>query len=199
MGWVESPPYFCGASEMAQDVAIEYIKTTIGSFPGHKFERWAGANKATLNTGQAPGSLRYMLEVYMDDFISCIISTSKQQIKHVARSILHGIHDVFPPSVDDERDPISLKKLQKGNGTYDTTKCLLGFEFNGVKKTMWLEETKRATLLTILHQWIRGATKSCRGIPFVEFKSVTSKLRHTFTALREGRGLLSPCNWVIQK
>jgi hypothetical protein len=70
----------------------------------------------------------------MDDFISCIISTSKQQIKHVARIILHGIHDVFPPSADNERDPISLKKLQKGNGTHDTTKCLLGFEFNSFKK-----------------------------------------------------------------
>ncbi len=105
----------------------------------------------------------------MDDFISAIIPTSKEQIKHVARGNLHGIHDVFPPSKDDERDPILLKKLKKGEGTYDTTKCLLGFDFDGVNKTMWLEESKCAALLTILHQWIRGATKACRGIPFADF------------------------------
>jgi hypothetical protein len=117
----------------------------------------------------------------------------------VARGILHGIHDVFPPSKDDEQDPISLKKLKKGEGTYDTTKCLLGFDFNGVNKTMWLEESNRAALLTILHQWIRGAMKAGRGIPFADFKSITAKLRHAFTALREGCRLLCPCNWVIRK
>ena len=41
--------------------------------------------------------------------------------------------------------------------------------------------------------------KAKRGIPFAEFESVISKLRHAFTALREGRGLLSLCNWIIQR
>ncbi len=135
----------------------------------------------------------------MDNFIACIIPTTKQQVEHVARSILHGIHDVFPPSEDDGMDPILNKKLRKGEGTFETSKCLLGFEFNGVNKTIWLEDKKRASLLQILHQWIRGAAKGKRGIPFAEFESIIAKLRHTFTALREGRGLLSPCNWVIQK
>jgi hypothetical protein len=194
MGWVKSPPYFCAASEMARDVAVTYIKTTVGGLPVHKFEQWAGADQATVNETHLVGPLRYVLKVYMDDFISAIIPTSQEQIEHVARGILHGIHDVFPPSRDDKQDPISLKKLKKGDRTYNTTKCLLGFDFNGVTKTMWLKESKCAALLTILHQWIRGATKAGRGIPFVDFESVTAKLRHAFTALREGRGLLSPCN-----
>jgi hypothetical protein len=54
------------------------------------------------------------------------------------------------------------------------------------------------TLLTILHQWIRGATTAHQGIPFAEFESVTSKLRHAFTALPAARGLLSPCNWFLK-
>ena len=143
--------------------------------------------------------MRYMLEVYVNDFISAIVPTSREQIKHVTRGILHGIHDIFPPSEDDDRDPISLKKLKKGEGIYDTTKCLLGFKFDGVTKTIWLEEPKWATLLTILHKWIRGATRAGCGIPFAEFESVIAKLRHAFTALQEGRGLLSPCNWVMRK
>ena len=199
MGWVESAPYFCAASETARDVAVDYIETAIGSLPQHKFAHWAGAATTFVNKGDSDAALRYVLEVYVDDFISCIIPTTKQQVEHVARGILHGIHDVFPPSEDDSKDPVSAKKLRKGDGTFETTKCLLGFDFDGVNKTLWLEEAKRASLLTILHQWIRGATKTRRGIPFSEFESVIAKLRHAFTALREARGLLSPCNWIIQK
>jgi hypothetical protein len=49
MGWVESAPYFCAASETAQDVAAEYIKTKTGSLPEHKFEAWAGTDTAMVN------------------------------------------------------------------------------------------------------------------------------------------------------
>jgi hypothetical protein len=37
MGWVESPPNFCAASKTAQDVAMQYRETAIGSLPSHKF------------------------------------------------------------------------------------------------------------------------------------------------------------------
>ena len=199
MGWVEPAPYFCAASETARDVAVEYIETEIGSLPPHKFKHWAGSANTKINTTRKDDTLWYVLEVYINDFILCIIPTTRQQVKHVARVVLHGIHDVFPPSIDDTKDPISAKKLRKGEGTFESTKCLMGFDFDGVNKTIWLEEATRALLLTILHQWIRGTTRARRGIPFAEFESVTAKLRHAFMALWEGRGLLSPCNWIIQR
>ena len=37
MGWVESPPYFCAASETARDIATEYTDMPVGSLPSHKF------------------------------------------------------------------------------------------------------------------------------------------------------------------
>jgi hypothetical protein len=61
-----------------------------------------------------------------------------------------GIHDVFPGNIVDNDDSISLKKLQKGEGTYSTLKTLLGFDFDRTWKTLWLEEEKRAKLLTTL-------------------------------------------------
>ncbi len=112
----------------------------------------------------------------MDDYISAIKPTSKAQIIPVARGILCKIHDVFPLSNDNSKDPISAKKLQKGNGTFESKKCILGFNFDGNSKLIWLEEEKRAALLTILHQWLRGATKSKQGIPFAKFESMTEKL-----------------------
>jgi hypothetical protein len=37
MGWIESPPYFCAASETGRDVADQYIETPVGSRAPHKF------------------------------------------------------------------------------------------------------------------------------------------------------------------
>jgi hypothetical protein len=165
MGWVESAPYFCAASETARDVAVDYIETKIGTLPKHKFEHWAGSETALVNDGQQNDKLSYVPEVYVNDFISYIVPTTRRQVKHVARRILHGIHDVFPPSKDDAKDLISAKKLNKGEGTFETTKCLLGFDFDGVNKTTWLEEDKLASLLTILYQCTQGTTKAKRGIP----------------------------------
>jgi hypothetical protein len=122
----------------------------------------------------------------MDDYIAAIIPMSKAQITHITRGILHGIHDVFPPSTNDSKDPILAKKVQKGDSTFEKKKCILGFNFDGDSKTMWLEEEKRAALLTILHQWLRGATKLKWGIPFTEFDSVMVKLRHAFMGLCTG-------------
>ncbi len=66
------------------------------------------------------------------------------------------------------------------------------------KKTTWLEFAKRNQLLTILHSWIRTSEQSAHGIPFKEFESVLAKIRHAFTALPVGLGLLSPCNEVLR-
>ena len=70
------------------------------------------------------------------------------------------------------------------------------FFFDGIKKTIWLEEEKRNALLTILHGWIRGSTRGT-GIPLLEFQSVTSKLQHAFIPIPRSNGLLSPCNEIL--
>jgi hypothetical protein len=64
-----------------------------------------------------------------------------------------GIHDVFPADSVNSNDPIFKKKLQQLDGEYSTTKNILGFDFNGINKTIWLEEVKPAHLLTVLHGW----------------------------------------------
>jgi hypothetical protein len=83
MGWVESPTYFCAASETARDVAAEYIETPVGSLPAHKFEAWVGAQAARLQRSSAENGLLYVVEVYVDNFIVAIIPTTREQITHV--------------------------------------------------------------------------------------------------------------------
>ncbi|KAL7533277.1 hypothetical protein ACHAWF_011989 [Thalassiosira exigua] len=198
MGWVESPTYFCAASETARDVIDQYVETPVGALPPHKFQQHSEgtAEFEALPEGGAENPLRYMNEVYVDDFMSLAVATSKAQLRHVAAAVMTGIHDVFPPAEKDKEDPISFKKLEKGESQFALQKELLGFDFDGEAHTLWLAEEKRAALLLTLKGWIRGAANGRGGIPYPVFDSVVQKLRHAFTAIPEGKGLLSPCNRV---
>jgi hypothetical protein len=202
MGWVESPPYFCAATETSKDVAMDYSEMPINSLPQHKFVKYTISDPeydALPESQKSNKGYVYMLEVYVDDFMSLIIPVSQEQIRHVATAVMTGIHDVFPPDDDDNNDPISEKKLKKGEGTYSTRKTLLGFNFNGEEKTMQLEEAKQEKLLTILKGWIRTGKCGTTGIPFTEFESTIAKIRLTFTCIPAGVGLLSPCNRLLAK
>ncbi len=82
MGWVESPPYFCAASETARDIAMDYTNTKVGSLPTHKFTNYTrGDEEATqlpVTDAHPKGSLRYNVEVYVDDFMSIVMPLSRR-------------------------------------------------------------------------------------------------------------------------
>ncbi len=66
MGWVESPPYFCAATETARDIATTYIETGIGTLPNHKFEQYtrgAEACETLPAVADINNVFRYALEV----------------------------------------------------------------------------------------------------------------------------------------
>ena len=125
---------------------MDYANTGLGSLPTHKFTHYttgdADASKLPREATTRGQALRYSIEVYVDNFMSIVIPTSKAQLDHVANAIMLGIHDVFPANIVDSNDPISEKKLKKGEGQYSTLKTLLGFDFDGNRKTMRLEEKK---------------------------------------------------------
>jgi hypothetical protein len=108
--------------------------------------------------------------------MAIVIPTSKEEVTHVGRAVMHGIHDVFPEHENDTTNPIAKNKLFKGKEQISTTKTLLGFDFNGKDKTMWLETAKQDQLLTILHSWIPTYERSVQGIPFKECESVLAKI-----------------------
>ena len=192
MGWIESPPYFCAASETARDVGVEYIETPIGSLPEHKFINYAatGADFKTLPETSYNKKLQYVVEAYVDDYVAIAIPTSQQQLRHVATGVMMGVHDVFPEDDVDGEDPLSLKKMKQLESLWALHKDILGFTFQGLDKTVWLEAPKRDAILTTLHKWIRSAAKGYSCIPFVEFQSIISKLRHAFISIPNGKGLL---------
>jgi hypothetical protein len=202
MGWIESPPYFCAASETGRDVATQYMETPVGSLEDNKFLSWMMDSEAvrSLPSSSTKGlGFSYVVKVYMDNYLGLAIPASRDQLQHAANAIVHGIHDVFPANDNDDEDPISFKKIQRGDGTWSLRKDVLGFTFDGDDKTLWLEAPKRDALLTILHQWLRASRASQAGIAFTEFESVVAKVRHAFIAIPAGKGLLSPCNRLLRK
>jgi len=146
MGWVESPPYFCTATETARDITTEYTNMPVGAIPEHKFSRYTvdGESYADRPEDHEGQPFWTMIEVYVDDFMSLVIPISKSQLQHTVAAVMMGIHDVFPAKdEDDGDDPISENKLKKLEGQYSTAKTLLGFDFDGIHKTMWLEAAKQ--------------------------------------------------------
>ncbi len=75
-----------------------------------------------------------------------------------------GINNVFPANIINGNDPILEKKLLKlkGEGQYFLFKTLPGFVFYGKRKTMWLEEGKRANS-SPLAQLYPGGQSQPRG------------------------------------
>jgi len=201
MGWVESPPYFLAASETGRDVAQQYAEAPVGSLDNHKFisHSLQGEDYNSFQANTRFDKLSYLIDVYMDDYISMVIPRTQEDLRHVANAVMTGIHDVFPADKIDGEDPVSHKKLLKQEAMWALTKDILGFTFDGDEKTIWLEEPKRKSLLATLHKWLRDARKyKNKGIPFDEYRSTLSKLRHAFISIPCGLGLLSPCNAVLR-
>ncbi len=72
MGWIESPSFFCAASETSRDVAEQYCHTPLGTLPLHKFTHYMEGSDSfnTLETEKEGDSkIKFLLEVFVDDFI----------------------------------------------------------------------------------------------------------------------------------
>ncbi len=81
----------------------------LGSLPPHKFTHYVIGKKAYDEIPEQDENgkpFQYLLEVYVDDFVSLVIPTSHKQLCHVSTGTMTGIHDVFPADENDANDPI---------------------------------------------------------------------------------------------
>ena len=129
------------ASETGRDVAHQYAEARVGLLKNHKFISHAlqGEHYAKFKGQGRMSLLQYMLDVYVDDYISLEILHTKADLRHVANAMMKGVHYVFPEDDVDENEPFSYKKLLKLEGVWAMTKDILGFTFDGENKTVWLE------------------------------------------------------------
>ena len=54
-------------------------------------------------------SLKFMVEVYIDEYINLAMARSKQDLDHISNATMHGMHSMFSANKVDSKDPISKK------------------------------------------------------------------------------------------
>ena len=109
---------------------------------------------------------------------------------------MHAIHSVFPPPAitgHDGEDPISLKKLRKGEGVWEVRKEVLGWVMDGALRCIELAEKKQAEIL----REIKTVLRRRNGIPFKRFEKLLGRLRHAAIGIPAGRNLFGPANQLL--
>jgi hypothetical protein len=204
MGWKNSPPAFCTATETCADLANEALKTDQQpeSHPlderackGDRLDGHSVAPSASPACAPDP-SLPCQavplseVDVYVDDFIA-VAQGSHQRLRNVRSTLLHAIDKVFRPNdagdVGTRAEPVSLKKLDKGDGSWNTVHTILGWEIDTIAKTISLPPHRQQRLREILdsippHQRRMGVSK---------WHQILGELRSMSIALPGSRGLFS--------
>jgi hypothetical protein len=198
MGWCDSPAFFCAASETARDIAEDLAKQPLDSLPTHPLETWMvrPTDWPTGSMDTYAEKFVHLVEVYVDDFIQLAQTTDPTQLRHLSRAILTAIHSVFPPpsvTGHDGEDPVSLKKLQKGDGLWTTKKEILGWLFDGAKRCIELPPDKVTNLTSELHAMARR-----RKVRRKEFEKLRGKLRHACIGIPAGKGLMGPIDAALR-
>jgi hypothetical protein len=194
MGWAESPAYFCTATETARDIIQGLVAAEV-ELPPHCLEEYMRpAKSAKRSKSDSPAHGTY---VYVDDFIGAAVENKDGTLLgRMTRGILHGIHSVFPaPAVTGHvggKDPISLKKLQRGDGQWHHEKELLGFVVNGDTKTVRISEAKSSDII----QEIRRILKK-KKVQLKRYRRIVGKLRHVALIMPSTKGLFSPINKAL--
>jgi hypothetical protein len=148
MGWVHSPPFFTAATKTVADLANATINCC-NTAPPHRLEAMAETAPKPLPVSPIPQDTisactdvparrppTIMLRkpaatynVYVDDFISLIQGGAKRRLA-VQRNLFHSLDKVFRPLETGNnlhrQEPISVKKLLKGDAHWATTKTILG-------------------------------------------------------------------------
>ena len=198
MGWCESPPFFCAASETARDVIKSLLAES--TLPPHAFEhKMMEGIPSDDCASRLQGAIQYanLIEVFVDDFIAVTNDTSTNHLKQFSRAMLFGVHSMFPPPAitgHHGEDLISQKKLNQGEGTWSSTKEILGWLVDGADFTISLLPDK----CTKISKLIKKVSKM-KACPLQKFQELAGKLQHASFAIPGGRGLFSPIYQAMQK
>jgi hypothetical protein len=146
MGWNESPAYFCTTTETVRDAAQSWFDTR-AVLPPHPMYMHLRPSKPARRQSTA-GPQFQMSGVYVDDhLIAAVENRAGSLLQRAGRATLHAIHSVFATpeatGTPEAKDPISEKKLLKGDGRWATTKEILGYLLDGVAHTIQLPPDRR--------------------------------------------------------
>ena len=169
MGWKNSPPVFCTATETMVDLANARLQANTPARP-HKLDDRAeavvlepappkdeAAHPIPRNPylGRRNAQLLQYVDVFVDDFLG-LVQGPRHCRRHVRRSLFHALDEVLRPLDKDDGDArkevLSLKKLDAGDCTWSMCKTLLGWVVDTANMTLSLPPHRVERLKSILDE-----------------------------------------------
>jgi hypothetical protein len=206
MGWVNSPPIFCAFTETIADLANRNLRfqahppaphrlTTIADNPNQVTDEPPSTIESstwhrTPFASRIPSRPAAYVDIYMDDFL-VIAQGSPTQLENVRTTLFHAIDDVFRPLHPSDaafcrQEPVSQKKLHKGDGRWTTRRTILGWVIDTSRETIELPPHRAARLQLILSELLPR-----RRVGLKIWQQYLGELQSMVLALPGGRGLLS--------
>ena len=165
IGYIDSAPYFCMATDTVTDLANKTIALRERA-DEHPLELEyearavddanASPTKADTSWASLPVEQRSAatenVNIYLDNFISVVQGGTRERCQ-MLRHLFYQIDQVFFPKEEAEtnsRDPISLKKLGQGDGSWFTQKTVLGWDLDTIAYLICLPPTRREKVVAAL-------------------------------------------------
>jgi hypothetical protein len=212
MGWTESPPYFCAATETVTDIANDRMAKWRNP-PIHRLEADTQvdvtgeelppviSSSPELGALEVPTDLDPLLacrrarqlayiDVFVDDFLGAA-QGNEARLNRVRRILMDSIDLIFRPLEAGDSptrlEPISVKKLRQGDATWSTCKKLLGWIIDSVAMTLTLPPRRLARLAEILAE----IPRSQKRLSIKKWHRLLGELRSMSIAIPGARGLFS--------
>jgi hypothetical protein len=190
MGWNGSPAFFCATTETVRDVSQMWIDQGT-ELPAQAMESLVEPT-LTPRRQSSTGASHQWSGVYVDDHIMAAVEVSTGiLLRRTARATLHAIHSVFTApgeaTMEGAKDPISEKKLHKGDGRWDTKKEILGYMLDGIARTIQLPKDRADDLLKEVRAILK---KKC--VALKRFRSIVGRLQHAARILPVAKAFFTP-------
>ena len=175
----------------------------LGSLIENKFEERAllklsGLLPSTKNWNRYDaGNFLNIIESCVEYFINISNTNNIEHLRHLSHALLQAVPNMFPPpnlAGHEGGDPISEKKLDKGDGIWELRKEVLGLIFYGMTKCMEYPPDKKEKVLAEICTHLR----SKNGVRFNKFKKMIQHFRHASIGIPAGKRLFTPFNIILR-
>ena len=158
MGWKNSPPLFCTATETVADLANEALRTHQPS-KQHLLDNRAEAvepppdpllTHEQANLKRDPylrrpnAKLLAYVDIFVDDFLG-LAQGPRHRRRHVRRTLFRALDKVIRPldqqDAKQRKEVLSLKKLDVGDCSWSTCQTMLGWIVDSINMKIALPPT----------------------------------------------------------
>ena len=198
MGWSESPPQFCALTETVADLANESIRQAVPDRP-HRLDALADTTPEPTATKPPTLSMHHnrlgrhrrplaYIDVFVDDFLGAAQGDQSRRTR-IRRLLLQSFDEVFRPLEEGERhrqEPVSVKKLKKGDAAWAVQKILLGWVVDSVRGTIELPPHREERLHQLIDAFLHRKRTTVK-----KWRQLIGELRSMTVALPGSAGLFT--------